>query len=138
MTEAASFTTININGPAGTNGQPQAYFQLSLRDKNDREVQTGDIGEIALSCPSVPLLTPGYYQNNKATEAAFREQRFYTGDLTKLDDKGYLYFFGRLKDRIRCKGENVTASDVESIFNAHPRSWNQLLQDSVRRTLIKN
>jgi crotonobetaine/carnitine-CoA ligase len=120
MTEAASFTTININGPTGSIGQPLPYFNLSLRDKNDAEVLNGEVGEIALSCPSVPLLTPRYHQNRKATDAAFREQRFYTGDLAKQDENGYLFFCGRLKDRIRCKGENVTAADVESVFNAHP------------------
>lgn len=121
MTEAASFTTININGPAGSMGKPLEYFCLSLRDQNDNEVATGEIGEIALSDRSIPLLTPGYYQNTTATKAAFHGDRFYTGDLARQDDNGYLYFCGRLKDRIRCKGENVIASDIEAVYNAHPR-----------------
>jgi crotonobetaine/carnitine-CoA ligase len=120
MTEAASFTTINVDGPAGSIGQPLAYFQLSLRDENDALVSVGEVGEMALSCPSVPLLTPGYFRNSSATNAAFRDQRFYTGDLARQDDYGNLYFCGRLKDRLRCKGENVMASDVEAVFNAHP------------------
>lgn len=120
MTEAASFTTINLDGPPGSIGKPMDYFSVSLHDEEGTVVGVDQVGEIALKSLTVPLLTPGYYRNPEATAKAFREARFFTGDLARQDEQGYLYFCGRVKDRIRCKGEMITATDIESVFNDHP------------------
>ncbi len=64
-------------------------------------------------------VTPGYWQDPEATEAAFEEGWYKTGDLGYLDDEGYLYLRGRKKDMIAlASGMNVYAQDVEKALKA--------------------
>ena len=65
-------------------------------------------------------ITAGYYRNEKATAKAIRQDGFYTGDLGSWDENGHLFFHGRTGDSVRCKGENVSAYEVESVANRHP------------------
>jgi acyl-CoA synthetase (AMP-forming)/AMP-acid ligase II len=59
------------------------------------------------------MLADGYFRNEKATEAAFADGWYNTGDRGQLDEDGYLYVTGRLKDIIRSAGETVSPTDVE-------------------------
>ncbi|MCA9156659.1 MAG: AMP-binding protein, partial [Planctomycetales bacterium] len=70
---------------------------------NDRE------GEICVRGPSV---TPGYFNNPTATQAAFRDGWLHTGDLGFLHE-GQVYITGRLKDLIIVNGRNVHPQSVE-------------------------
>jgi fatty-acyl-CoA synthase len=55
-----------------------------------------------------PNVTPGYWQQPAATQAAFAGDGWLrTGDLAQVDDEGYLYIVDRLKDMIISGGENV-------------------------------
>ena len=68
-------------------------------------------GEVLIRGANV---TPGYWRDAEATEAAFQEGWYRTGDLGYLDDEGYLYLRGRKKDMIALSsGMNVYAQDVE-------------------------
>ena len=58
-------------------------------------------------------LADGYFRNEKATETAFAGGWYHTGDRGQLDEDGYLYITGRLKDIIRSAGETVSPTDVE-------------------------
>jgi len=62
----------------------------------------------------------GYYKNQEATAACMHDGWFDTGDNGAVDGEGYLYFFDRSKDVIKRAGENVAASEVERVLNAHP------------------
>lgn len=62
----------------------------------------------------------GYYKNPEASQACMRDGWFDTGDNGALDSDGYLHFFDRNKDVIKRAGENVAASEVERVLNAHP------------------
>jgi crotonobetaine/carnitine-CoA ligase len=66
------------------------------------------------------LITTGYYGDEPATAAAFRNGWFRTGDLARRDAEGYFYFVGRLKDIIRRRGENISAFDIEQALSSHP------------------
>ena len=91
-------------------GRPLDGFELRICDPesgdalNDREV-----GELELRSPSI---TPGYYGNADATEAAFHGDWFRTGDLGYLVH-GRLVVCGRLKDMIIVGGRNVFPEDIE-------------------------
>jgi crotonobetaine/carnitine-CoA ligase len=62
----------------------------------------------------------GYYKDAETTAEAFRNFWFHTGDSASYDEDGMLRFRGRLKDRIRRRGEMVTAGEVEYVAVLHP------------------
>ncbi|MGE5203021.1 MAG: AMP-binding protein [Acidobacteriota bacterium] len=120
MTEASSFTTFNDSGAVGAVGRPLPWFSVELRDERDRTVPTGERGEIVVRAHVKNALFPGYFRNPEATAKALRNGALYTGDLGKFDQDGNLIFLGRMTDSVRCKGENVSAWEVERIAAAHP------------------
>jgi fatty-acyl-CoA synthase len=83
----------------------------------DREVATGEAGEVEVSGPNV---SPGYWRNPDATADAFSGEWLRTGDIATLDEEGYLRVVDRLKDMYISGGENVYPAEVERALHAHP------------------
>jgi acyl-CoA synthetase (AMP-forming)/AMP-acid ligase II len=65
-------------------------------------------------------LASGYFRNREATEEAFRDGWFYTGELAEQDDEGFLSIVGRTKEMIRTGGEWVAPVEVDAILQGHP------------------
>jgi crotonobetaine/carnitine-CoA ligase len=120
MTEASSITTYNDSGAVGTVGKPMPWFTIELRDAEDRPVRTGAQGEIVVRSSRDDAIFPGYFRNREATATALRGGALYTGDLGRLDGDGNLVFLGRMTDSVRCRGENVSAWEVERVAAGHP------------------
>jgi len=80
----------------------------------------GDDGEIVCR-PRIPgVLFSGYWRKPEASLAAMTNLWFHTGDLGRLDANGYLYFVDRKKDYIRRRGENISSTELETVFRALP------------------
>jgi crotonobetaine/carnitine-CoA ligase len=65
-------------------------------------------------------LFAGYFRNPTASARALRDGALYTGDLGSFDAERNLVFLGRMTDNVRCKGENVSAWEVERVAGTHP------------------
>jgi crotonobetaine/carnitine-CoA ligase len=61
----------------------------------------------------------GYYKDPAATVTAFRNFMFHTGDVGYVDADGRVHFSGRSQDRIRRRGENISAVELEFIAAQH-------------------
>jgi crotonobetaine/carnitine-CoA ligase len=120
MTETSSFSTINPEGKLGSIGTAVAYFEVELVDDAGRPTPVGVVGEIRVRGREPGVLVQSYYSNPEATAAALRDGWLYTGDLARQDAEGHFYFIGRKKDSLRRRGENVSAWEVERVFNQHP------------------
>ena len=73
------------------------------------------IGELAVQGENIML---GYYQNEESTNEVLKDGWFYTGDLAKIDDDGYIFISGRKKNVIVLKnGKNVFPEEVECLIN---------------------
>ena len=60
----------------------------------------------------------GYYDNKKATKEAIKDGWFYTGDLAKIDEDGYIFIKGRKKSVIVLKnGKNIYPEEMENLVN---------------------
>lgn len=74
----------------------------------------------------------GYYHDEEATKAAFEDGWFKTGDLARVDDEGFLYIVGRIKNLIILKnGENVSPESIEEPFYAIPFIKDCLVKEDV-------
>lgn len=83
----------------------------------NKECKIGEYGEIYLA--SLPLFD-GYYKNIKETNAVLKDGWLKTGDIGKIDESGYLYIKGRMKNIIIVGGENVSSEEVEECLMSHP------------------
>lgn len=119
MTEASSLTTCNLSGVVGSVGTPMPWFTVRLEDAEGRPVPAGARGEIVIETSVPGAIFPGYLDNPEATAKALRPDGFHTGDLGSFDPQGNLYFHGRMTDSVRCRGENVSAWEVEHVAAEH-------------------
>ncbi len=79
------------------------------------DVDEEGIGELAVKGPSVML---GYFQNEEATKEVMKDGWFYTGDLAKIDEDGYIFICGRKKSVIVLKnGKNIFPEEMENLVN---------------------
>ncbi len=76
------------------------------------------VGEIVETAPASGF--EGYYNNDEATSARFRDGWYWSGDLAYRDGDGWLYFAGRSNEWLRVDGENFAAAPVEAIIARHP------------------
>lgn len=80
-------------------------------------VGVGEVGEITLR----GNVTTGYWQDPERTAESFLDGGWFrTGDLGYLDEGGFLYFRGRLKEMVKTGGINVAPAEVEEILSTHP------------------
>jgi acyl-CoA synthetase (AMP-forming)/AMP-acid ligase II len=96
---------------------PGYEIRIFDRDNPNRELKTGEIGQIGGRGASLML---GYFDDQKSTEEAFnRDGWFMTGDLGWVDEKGYLRITGRKKDVIIRGGHNIYPAKIESLAATH-------------------
>jgi acyl-CoA synthetase (AMP-forming)/AMP-acid ligase II len=122
-TEAPTVTTSGPDDPPerarDTDGRPIGAVEVAVRDPDSgARVGAGTVGELWLRGPE---MFAGYV-DPAATAAAVsaRGRWFRTGDLGTVDDQGWLRVVGRLSDIIIRAGENISASEVEAVLEAHP------------------
>ena len=91
-------------------GYPLPHHEMEIRDFDDNVLSGNKVGRICIKGPSV---SPGYFQNTQATEAAFSSDGWLdTGDLGYWLD-GQLVVTGRFKDLILWHGRNIWPQDIE-------------------------
>ena len=118
MTEAG---VITVNPPSGTikNGSVGCAVpgvSLSIRDKNQKELGSGEAGSLWIKSSSI---TTGYWNNPAATDELFVDGWMDTGDLMEADADGYLRFRGRKKQIIVHDGSNISPQEVEEVLLGH-------------------
>ncbi len=103
-------------------GRPLREFEGRVVDAAGREVARGVEGELVVRCAGADPrrgFFSGYLKNEAATEEAWRDGWFHTGDVVRQAEDGMLYFVDRMKNIIRRSGENIAAAEVEAVLQAH-------------------
>jgi len=98
-------------------GRPALNVDVRVVDGEDRDVPVGETGEIVCRSEFNML---GYWRLPEATAEAFRGGWLHTGDLAAFDDEGFLHIAGRVKEMIKCGGENIFPAEVERCLLEHP------------------
>lgn len=104
-------------------GRPGRGLMARIVDETDREMPRGAAGELVVRFegddPRAGFFR-GYLKDDPATEAAWRNDWFHTGDVAVQAADGMLYFVERRKNIIRRSGENIAATEVENALVACP------------------
>ena len=99
----------------GTVGFALPGVQLRVRDDQGRDCTTDEIGGIEVSGPNV---FAGYWRMPEKTQEEFTADGFFkTGDVGKIDGRGYITIVGRSKDLIISGGYNVYPAEIEGYIN---------------------
>ncbi|NIA12615.1 MAG: long-chain-fatty-acid--CoA ligase [Nitrospiraceae bacterium] len=98
-------------------GPALRYTPLRIVNEDGVDIPIGQIGEILVSGPAV---MKGYYKNPEATAEVLKDGWLKTGDLGRLDEDGYVFIVGRLKDMIIRGGQNIYPVQVENILSTMP------------------
>ena len=94
----------------GSIGKAIPQVEAKIEDANIE-----GIGELVVKGPNIML---GYYGDEKATNQVLKNGWFYTGDLAKIDDEGYIFICGRKKSVIVLKnGKNIFPEELEGLIN---------------------
>lgn len=119
MTEIGMALSNSLHGQRypGYVGQPLPQVEVRLVDESGELVSSGTPGEIQVKSPGVFL---EYWQNPQATEKAFRDGWFCTGD-TAIVENGNYRILGRMSvDIIKTGGYKVSALEIEEVLRNHP------------------
>jgi malonyl-CoA/methylmalonyl-CoA synthetase len=96
---------------AGSCGQPLPGVEARVADEAGKVLGTGEVGVIEVRGPNV---FKGYWRMPEKTKAEFRADGFFiTGDVGRIDERGYVYISGRAKDLIISGGFNVYPKEIE-------------------------
>lgn len=103
----------------GFMGKASPFLEIEIHDDQGRRCQNGTVGELVVR-PRIPsAMFSMYLDKPNYSLHSFRNLWFHTGDTAHQDDNGVFYYCGRLGERIRVKGENVSAFDIEQQALAH-------------------
>jgi len=119
LTETSPIATANPAGIDfnGSIGLPVPSTDVSIRDDAGKELPPNGVGEI---CVFGPQVMRGYWNRPDETEQVMFGDWLRTGDIGRMDDKGFVYLEDRKKDMILVSGFNVYPNEVESVAAAHP------------------
>lgn len=101
----------------GSCGRSFADMQSMVVDADDRPVPPGVVGEMKVRGLGTTL---GYWNKPEETRKDFRNGAYYSQDLCRVDDQGFIYVVDRKKDMIITGGENVYPAEVENVLYRHP------------------
>ncbi len=121
MTESSPVTHCKLAGEdaPGSVGRPLPRITQRIVDESTgRDLPPGRDGELRLSGPNI---MKGYLNLPSETLASFDERGFLrTGDMARVDRRGYLWITGRIKEMLIVGGENVFPREIEEVVDTHP------------------
>ena len=120
LTETGRLTSLDLEDSvrkAGSVGKEVFHVNLRIVDDQGRDIHTADPGEILVQGPNV---FSRYWNNDAATQAAFKDGWFCTGDMGRRDEEGFLHIVGRKVEMIISSGENIYPVEVERALQTLP------------------
>ena len=120
LTETSPAACINppLEDFNGAIGLPISSTDIAIRDDAGNDLPVGEIGEI---CVHGPQVTIGYWNRPDETAKVMLPGNWLrTGDIGRMDDRGYVFIEDRKKDMILVSGFNVYPNEVESVAAANP------------------
>ncbi|MDE1888000.1 MAG: long-chain-fatty-acid--CoA ligase [Gammaproteobacteria bacterium] len=115
---AACINPLDLKDYNGSIGLPIPSTDLSIRDDDGKELKVGEVGEL---CFKGPQVMRGYWQRPDETAKVLSADGWLrTGDVGRVDARGYVFIVDRKKDMILVSGFNVYPNEVEDVIAMHP------------------
>ncbi|HUU63895.1 MAG TPA: AMP-binding protein [Dehalococcoidia bacterium] len=125
LTECSAVSHVNPWGrpKIGSFGVPLPNVGAAIVNHETGEyLPPGEVGELIIEGPNI---MEGYWKRPEDTRESLIELDgrtwFRTGDLVRMDDEGYFFFYDRKKDLIKYKGYSVFAREIEEVLHQHPK-----------------
>ncbi len=115
---AACINPMNLSDYNGAIGLPIPSTDCCVMDEENRVLPMGDVGEL---CVRGPQVMAGYWQRPEETAKVLSADGWlHTGDMAKMDEKGFFYIVDRKKDMILVSGFNVYPNEIEDVVAQMP------------------
>ena len=115
---AACINPLDMKEYNGAIGMPVPSTDACVKDEEGRVLPMGEVGELCIKGPQVML---GYWQREEETDNAIDVEGWLrTGDMARMDEKGYFFLVDRKKDMILVSGFNVYPNEVEDVVAMMP------------------
>ncbi|HZP85916.1 MAG TPA: AMP-binding protein [Burkholderiales bacterium] len=115
---AACMNRMDLAEYNGSIGVPIPSTDVSIQDDEGRILPIGEVGEL---CVRGPQVMKGYWNRPEETAKVLTKDGWlHTGDIAKMDDKGYFYIVDRKKDMILVSGFNVYPNEIEDVVAQCP------------------
>lgn len=116
---AASINPLNIEGYNGSIGLPIPSTEMCVRDEAGQDLAIGETGEL---CVRGPQVMKGYWQRPEETAKVLDADGWLrTGDIARMDERGFVYIVDRLKDMVLVSGFNVYPNEIEDVAVSHDK-----------------
>ncbi len=100
----------------GSIGKGIPNVDLFIADEDGKELSQGQEGEIVARGANI---MSGYWNHPKETHKVLRHGLYYTGDIGRMDEEGFLFVVGRSKDMIKIGGNRASAKEIEDVLYEH-------------------
>ncbi len=115
---AACINPLDLAEYNGAIGLPIPSTDACVKDDDGKTLATGEVGELCIRGPQV---MKGYWQRpDETAQAIDADGWLHTGDMAKMDEKGFFYIVDRKKDMILVSGFNVYPNEVEDVIAMMP------------------
>jgi len=114
---ACCMNPMDLSGFNGSIGMPVSSTIVCVKDDEGKELPQGEVGEL---CVKGPQVMKGYWQRPEETVKVMVDGWLHTGDMAKMDERGYFYIVDRKKDMILVSGFNVYPNEIEDVVALHP------------------
>jgi long-chain acyl-CoA synthetase len=115
---AAIANPLNIDHFNGAIGLPMPSTDIAIRDDEGHDLKLGETGELCIKGPQVMA---AYWNRPDETANVMTADGFLrTGDIARVDERGYVYVVDRKKDMINVSGFNVYPNEIEDVAMGHP------------------
>jgi long-chain acyl-CoA synthetase len=116
-------TTEDVLKKPDSVGIPLPCVEVKIVDESGKEVDTGEVGEIAVRSgrPGMYCIMKEYYKDPEYTKKGFLGDWLRMGDVGRMDDEGYLYVLDRKKDMIISGGFNIYSREVEAVLESNKK-----------------
>ncbi len=116
---AACMNPVDIADYNGSIGLPVSSTDCCVKDEEGHALPMGEVGELCVKGPQVML---GYWQLPEETAKVIDSDGWlHTGDMAKMDERGYFYIVDRKKDMILVSGFNVYPNEIEDVIAMMPQ-----------------
>ncbi len=121
LTETSPVATVNplnVKEFNGSIGVPVSSTEVAIMDESGNKLPVDEIGEVCIRGPQV---MEGYWQRPEETEKVFFDGGWFrSGDMGRMNEKGFVYLADRKKDMILVSGFNVYPNEIEDVLTLHP------------------